>query len=167
MKSLGRWISDTLLESGVLEHAMSRRDYKMRVSGQVNNIIENWCMIRLARKTGHPTLVRCIDHWKDELLTAMSAGVTVMVKSGDKRNMLDDVIEMHFGDIRKGNDPREARENVSKIMKVKMRKEKIISPDIIRDLPGIINDFINEIYIIFNKIKSDDPDTIADYVDGL
>ena len=51
MRSLVEWIGDALLESRIVEQALSRKDFKMKFHHSVDGIIENWGLIKYAEIT--------------------------------------------------------------------------------------------------------------------
>lgn len=164
MKSLGRWITDTLLQSSIMEQAVRRSKFCDRVVSQADNVIENWCMIRWAGMSGDERPTRCIDHWKSELITAMLPLCNCkLVKGMDKRSAVEDAIGEMFGNYHKDRD--EAFEYIYNIIQTKMEKEKChINYDNHDEVESLVNDFINEIDIIFGFIIKSDVDGMKKYI---
>lgn len=53
--------------------AYSKKQFEEWVRGQVDNIVENYILIHIARHSpAYDTMPETIPHWVDELLTAMS-----------------------------------------------------------------------------------------------
>ena len=46
MKSIKEYILDVIQESYIFEMVYNRKEIKQRVEGLINQIIENWCLIK-------------------------------------------------------------------------------------------------------------------------
>lgn len=162
MKNIIEWIGDVLLESRVMEQAVSRRRFKDVARRQIDNIIENWCMILWARRTGDEKYIRCINHWKQEIRSAMVNATRSELKSGDMRNAIIDVFDEKLGDWHR--DRREAMRYVTRAMMKKLDDEGCYfdSNDrgVIEDISGIFIDNINN---IIDVMCDDDYLKLRDY----
>lgn len=79
MRSLVEWLGDALLESRVMEQAVTRSNFKNNARGQIDNLIENWCIIRWARQTGDEKCIRYINHWKLYGLQPRSSSPIILI----------------------------------------------------------------------------------------
>ena len=65
MKSIKEYILDAIQESYIFEIAYDRTEIKKRVEGLINQIIENWCLVKYC--TLYDNENRNKYHWKQEL----------------------------------------------------------------------------------------------------
>ena len=166
MKSLVEWLGDALLESRVMEQAVTRSNFKNNARGQIDNLIENWCIIKWARQTGDEKYVRCINHWKQELRASMNNVSKYELKSGNIRSVINDVFDEKMGDWHKNR--REAMRYVTRVMTKKLDDEGYY---LVSKERGIIDDiaseFIDNIDTIVNIICSDDYEDMREYIYNL
>ena len=166
MKSLVEWLGDALLESRVMEQAVTRSNFKNNARGQIDNLIENWCIIKWARQTGDEKYVGCINHWKRELRASMNNVSKYELKSGNIRSVMNDVFDEKMGDWHKNR--REAMRYVTRVMTKKLDDEGYY---LVSKERGIIDDiaseFIDNIDTIVNIICSDDYEDMREYIHNL
>mgnify|MGYP007004254265 CR=1 FL=1 len=166
MRSLVEWLGDTLLESRIMEQAMTRKDFKMKFHHSIDRIIENWCMIRYAEVTGQEKYSGCINHWKQELRASMNNVSKYELKPGNIRSVINDVFDEKMGDWHKNR--REAMRYVTRVMTKKLDDEGYY---LVSKERGIIDDiaseFIDNIDTIVNVICSDDYEDMREYIYNL
>ena len=164
MKSLVEWLGDALLESRIMEQAMTRKDFKMKFHHSIDRIIENWCMIRYAEVTGQEKYSRCINHWKQELRAAIDPLFRARLKSGDKKSITAEIKDAYFGQY--DTDPWEAYEYVYRTLTDKLDIEG--DNDIrYKDVTLVSNSFIKDIDNIFDMISSDNFSGMRKYIESL
>lgn len=160
MRSLVEWIGDVLLESRIVEQALSRKDFKMKFHHSVDGIIENWGMIKYAEITKQEKYVRCINHWKGELKANVNPLFRMKLKSGSKSSITDEVKNSYF------SDHDEARDYVYKtiIDKLDIEGDDDIRYEVVSE---VTDEFLNNIYNIFDMIASDDFIGMRKYIESL
>ena len=158
MNTLKEFLLESIQKTYIFEMAVSRKDLKNKVDDLINQIIENWCLIKYC--TLYDNNNRNKNHWKKELRAHMLNIFNKQIKGGDsftKFKLIEDVIidklEITTAD------------KVSRLIKGKFRDENI---EIKKD---ICNACIENIYyiieLISNKDTDENLDKIFDYIDNL
>ena len=147
-----------------MEQAVRRSKFCDRVVSQADNVIENWCMIRWAGMSGDERLTRCIDHWKREMISALHPlCMCKLVKGMDKKSSVEDALDEIFGNYHK--DRGEAFEYVYKTAGMKLSDENCqINYDNHDEFESLVNDFIDNVDIIFGFIIKSDVDGMKKYI---
>lgn len=158
MKSIKEYILNVIQESCIFEMAYDRKEIKKRVEGLINQIIENWCLIKYC--TLYDNENKNKYHWKQELKTHLYNIYEMKIKGGNAKTKYNLISEIIY-------DKKEitTSSKISSIIRIKFRKENIIILNDICDL--CIEDLNYIIELISNNENDDNTDKIYDYVEEL
>lgn len=158
MKSIKEYILCVIQESYIFEMAYDRKEIKKRVEGLINQIIENWCLVKYC--TLYDNENRNKYHWKQELKAHLYNIYEMKIKGGNAKTKYNLISEIIY-------DKKEiiTASKISSIIRIKFRKENIIIDNDICNL--CINDLNYIIKLISNDENDDNTDKIYDYVEQL
>ena len=158
MKSIKEYILDVIQESYVFEMAYNRKEIKKRVEALINQIIENWCLIKYCSLYDKNNTNKY--HWKQELKAHLYNIYEMKIKGGDVKTKYNLVSEIIY-------DKKEitTSSKISSIIRIKFRKENIIIHNDICD--SCIENLNYIITLISNNENDDNTDKIYDYVEQL
>lgn len=158
MKSIKEYILDVIQESYIFEMAYDRKEIKKRVEGLVNQIIENWCLIKYCSLYDNNNTNKY--HWKQELKAHLYDIYEMKIKGGNAKTKYNLISEIIY-------DKKEitTSSKISSIIRIKFRKENIVIDNDICDL--CIENLNNIIELISNNENDDNTDKIYDYVEQL
>lgn len=158
MKSIKEYILDVIQESCIFEMAYDRKEIKKRVEGLINQIIENWYLIKYC--TLYDDGNRNKYHWKQELKAHLYNIYEMKIKGGNSNTKYNLISEIIY-------DKREitSSSKISSIIRIKCRKENINIYNNICDL--CIEELTSIIKLISNNETDDNTDKIYDYVEEL
>lgn len=158
MKSIKEYILNVIQESYIFEMAYDRKEIKKRVEGLINQIIENWCLIKYCSLYDNNNINK--HHWKQELKAHLYNIYEMKLKGGNaktKNNLISEIIY----------DKKEitTSSKISSIIRIKFKTENI---SIYNDICDLCIDNLNYIIeLISNNENDDNTDKIYDYVEQL
>lgn len=139
----------------ISEMAMSLSDYKKRVESLMQQILENWCLIRYVSLTGDKQKNK--NHWKTELKAHINNIATIKVKSGNKMNAIFQLWNMYDWDT--------DEQVIARRLATKFETENIpITGPIFAQ---IVSDFKNETKNIAKILTSDSNLEALEYVNSI
>ena len=151
MKSIKEYILDAIQESYIFEMAYDRKEIKKRVEGLINQIIENWCLIKYC--TLYDNENKNKYHWKQELMAHLYNIYEMKLKGGNaktKNNLISEIT---------------TSSKISSIIRIKFRNENI---PIQKDICDLCIENLNYIIeLVSNDENDDNTDKIYDYVEQL
>lgn len=158
MKSIKEYILDAIQESYIFEMAYDRKEIKKRVEGLINQIIENWCLIKYCALYDNEN--RNKYHWKQELNAHLYNIYEMKLKGGNAKTKYNLISEIIY-------DKKEitTSSKISSIVRIKFRNENISIHNDICDL--CIENLNYIIELISNDENDDNTDKIYDYVEQL
>lgn len=158
MRRLIDYILEQLSETIIFEMAYDRKELKKRVEGLLNQIIENWCLVRYCSLYDKDNINK--NHWRKELQNHLFNIFEMNIKGGNYYSKYNLISEIIF-------DKREitTSNKISLIIRNKFRKEGIaiendISEECLENLKSIIE-------LISNKETPENSDKLFDYIDSL
>ena len=141
------------------EMAMSLSEYKKRVENLIQQILENWCLIRYSTITGDKTELK--NHWKIELLAHINNIASLKLKNG---NSLDTKINTLFSLWNKYDlDTDESA--VSQRIFAKFKKEQI--PTNTKEYAMVVDDFKKNIKKITYALTDTSPESVLNYIENI
>lgn len=158
MKAIKEYILDVIQESYVFEMAYNRKEIKKRIEALINQIIENWCLIKYCSLYDKNNTNKY--HWKQELKAHLYNIYEMKIKGGDVKTKYNLVSEIIY-------DKKEitTSSKISSIIRIKFRKENII---IHNDICNSCIENLNYIITLISNDENDDnTDKIYDYVEQL
>ncbi len=161
MKSIKEYILDVIQDSYVFEMAYNRKEIKKRVEALINQIIENWCLIKYCSLYDKNNINKY--HWKQELKAHLYNIYEMKIKGGDAKTKYNLVSEIIY-------DKKEitTSSKISSIIRIKFRKENIIIHSDIYDICDSCIENLNYIITLISNDENDDnTDKIYDYVEQL
>lgn len=158
MKSIKEYILDAIQESYIFEMAYNRKEIKNLVDGLINQIIENWCLVKYC--TLYDNENRNKYHWKQELKTHLYNIYEMKIKGGNAKTKYNLISEIIY-------DKKEitTSSKIASIIRIKFRKENIIIDNDICN--SCIENLKYVIELISNDENDDNTDKIYDYVEKL
>lgn len=158
MKSIKEYIFDVIQESCIFEMAYDRKEIKKRVEALINQIIENWCLIKYCSLYDKTNTNKY--HWKQELKAHLYNIYEMKIKGGNAKTKYNLISEIIYDkkDITTSS-------KISSIIRVKFRTENIIIHNDICD--SCIENLKYIIELISNNENDDNTDKIYDYVEQL
>ena len=158
MKSIKEYLLNVIQESYIFEMAYDRKEIKKRVEGLINQIIENWCLIKYCSLYDNNNTNK--HHWKQELKTHLYNIYEMTLKGGNAKTKYNLISEIIY-------DKKEitTSSKISYIIRIKFRTENIIIHNDICDL--CIDNLNYIIELISNNENDDNTDKIYDYVEQL
>ena len=93
---IGNIVREELQKYVITEMAMSLKDYKNKVESLMQQILENWCLVRYTTITGDKADLK--NHWCLELSAHINNVASMKVKSGDKHKALYSLWNMYDWD---------------------------------------------------------------------
>lgn len=139
----------------ITEMAMSLSDYKKRVEALMQQILENWCLIRYVSLTGDKEEYK--NHWKTELKAHINNIATIKVKSGNKMNAIFQLWNMYDWDT--------DEQTIARRLATKFETENI--PTMGPVFAQIVSDFKNETKKIAKVLTSDSNLDTIEYVNSI
>ena len=158
MKSIKEYILNVIQESYIFEMAYDRKEIKKRVEGLINQIIENWCLIKYCSLYDNNNINK--HHWKQELKAHLYNIYEMKLKGGNVKTKYNLISEIIY-------DKKEitTSSKISSIIRIKFRTENI---SIYNDICDLCIDNLNYIIeLISNNENDDNTDKIYDYVEQL
>lgn len=158
MKSIKEYLLNVIQESYIFEMAYDRKEIKKRVEGLINQIIENWCLIKYCSLYDNNNIYK--HHWKQELKAHLYNIYEMTLKGGNAKTKYNLISEIIY-------DKREitTSSKISSIIRIKFRTENI---SIYNDICDLCIDNLNYIIeLISNNENDDNTDKIYDYVEQL
>lgn len=158
MKSIKEYILNVIQESYIFEMAYDRKEIKKRVEGLINQIIENWCLIKYCSLYDNNNINK--HHWKQELKAHLYNIYELKLKGGNAKTKYNIISEIIY-------DKKEitTSSKISSIIRIKFRTENI---SIYKDICDLCIDNLNYIIeLISNNENDDNTDKIYDYVEQL
>lgn len=149
MKTLNEYIATCQIS----EMATKLSEFNLSVKNIINQIIENWCLVKWCDSHKHnQTSERLRNHWASELKGHMNSIVNVKLKSGRKdktiRKILIDDLELNDDNV------------IANIIRKKFNEEGLS-----KYINNISFECANHITDICN-ILSGNEDTVEDYING-
>ena len=149
------------LISHFLEMAYSKKQFEEWVRGQVDNIVENYILIYIARHSpAYDTMPETIPHWVDELLTAMS--VVIGKEPACSRPAIVKMIHRLL------SEKEEIDHNADVIRRKtwrKMKKERVDQSG--QAYAGAVASLMKSVSRIAELIGGTDPDAIEAFVESI
>lgn len=148
------------------EMAVSRQDFIEKVYDQMQQILENWALLRYYSNNSYKTYSRDINHWKSELSAQINKIVSIDLKnnSKDKRiKAIYDIFEKYpqFSDV----------ETIKKILAKKFVVENILKStdkeDYTDEYIEVCEDWVYELDILKNILYKNDTNIVKSYVSSL
>ena len=158
MKSIKEYILNVIQESYIFEMAYDRKEIKKRVEGLINQIIENWCLVKYCSLYDNNNINK--HHWKQELKAHLYNIYEMKLKGGNAKTKYNLISEIIY-------DKKEitTSSKISSIIRIKFRTENI---NIYKDICDLCIDNLNYIIeLISNNENDDNTDKIYDYVEQL
>ena len=158
MKSIKEYILNVIQESYIFEMTYDRKEIKKRVEGLINQIIENWCLIKYCSLYDNNNINK--HHWKQELKAHLYNIYEMKLKGGNVKTKYNLISEIIY-------DKKEitTSSKISSIIRIKFRTENI---SIYNDICDLCIDNLNYIIeLISNNENDDNTDKIYDYVEQL
>lgn len=152
-------IREELQRYVISEMAMSIKDYKYRVESLMQQILENWCLIRYCSITGEKQELK--NHWKYELKAHINNIASIKLKNGNsylsKQNALYALWNAYDWDT--------DETCISRRLYAKFEKENINTNDIV--FAQIVSEFKNETKNIINILLSTSNMEVSNYVNNI
>ena len=152
-------VREELQKYVITEMAMSLKDYKNRVEALMQQILENWCLIRYCTLTGDKQDLK--NHWKIELRAHINNIASIKLKNGDssvsKQNALYSLWNMYDWDTDESC--------ISRRLYTKFEEEDIPTNDII--FAQIVTDFKNETKSIIKILTSKTNLEVMEYINNI
>ena len=158
MKSIKEYILNVIQESYIFEMAYDRKEIKKRVEGLINQIIENWCLVKYCSLYDNNNINK--HHWKQELKAHLYNIYEMKLKGGNAKTKYNLISEIIY-------DKKEitTSSKISSIIRIKFRTENI---NIYKDICDLCIDNLNYIIeLISNNENDNNTDKIYDYVEQL
>lgn len=158
MMSLKEYILEVISNSYVFEMAYDRKELKKRVESLLNQIIENWCLVRYCSLYDKNNIN--INHWRRELQSHLFNIFEMSIKGGNynsKYNLISEII-FNKREITTSN-------KISLIIRNKFRIEGIVIKSDICE--GCLENLKELISLISNKETPENSDELFDYIDRL
>ena len=141
------------------EMAINLSEYRKKVEDRMQQILENWCLVRYVSLTGDLVLLK--EHWKTELLAHLIYISSLKLKNGDSILSKEKAIYKLWNDFEFDND-----ENViMKRMHVKFKIEKI--PTNTEVYIQIAQDFKNAARDIVSALLAPSRSAIEEYIETI
>lgn len=141
------------------EMAINLSEYRKKVEDRMQQILENWCLVRYVSLTGDRILLK--EHWKTELLAHLIYISSLKLKNGDSILSKEKAIYKLWNDFEFDND-----ENViMKRMHVKFKIEKI--PTNTEVYIQIAQDFKNAARDIVSALLAPSRSAIEEYIETI
>ena len=156
-------IKETITESyqklPLFEYAHSRKDYIMRVSGLLPQILQNWCLVHYCTLISRDTLKK---HWRQELQTHLMNISQIQLKGGNSVKGLTKALREAFDLM----DIFDGQENIDKLVRYKFVEEKIDTSS--QEYTTTINDCYNNLDALIDSIvKCHETNNIEDYLTSI
>ena len=152
-------IREELQKYVITEMAMSIKDYKERVENLMQQILENWCLIRYSTLTGEKQELK--KHWKYELRAHINNIVSIKLKNGNslssKQNALYSLWNIYDWDTDESC--------ISRRLYIKFEKEGIPTNDMV--FAQIVSDFKNETKTIVKILTSSSNIEVLEYINNI
>ena len=152
-------IREELQRYVLTEMAMSIKDYKARVESLMQQILENWCLVRYCTLTGEKDELK--NHWKYELKAHINNIASIKLKNGNsltsKQNALYSLWNMYDWDTDESC--------ISRRLYIKFEKEGI--PTNGEVFAQIVSDFKNETKNIVKLLTSSANIDVIKYVNNI
>ena len=158
MKSIKEYLLNVIQESYIFEMAYDRKEIKKRVEGLINQIIENWCLVKYCSLYDNNNINK--HHWKQELKAHLYNIYEMPLKGGNAKTKYNLISEIIY-------DKKEitTSSKISSIIRIKFRTENI---SIYKDICDLCIDNLKYIIeLISNNENDDNTDKIYDYVEQL
>ena len=158
MKSIKEYLLNVIQESYIFEMAYDRKEIKKRVEGLINQIIENWCLVKYCSLYDNNNINK--HHWKQELKAHLYNIYEMTLKGGNAKTKYNLISEIIY-------DKKEitTSSKISSIIRIKFRTENI---SIYKDICDLCIDNLKYIIeLISNNENDDNTDKIYDYVEQL
>lgn len=143
----------------ITEMAMTLSDYKKKVESLMQQILENWCLIRYVSLTGDKIELK--NHWKNELLTHMNNIASSKIKNGDSLSVKMNAIFYLWNKVDWDTDER----CISQRLFAKFKKENIPTKGEI--FAQIVSDFKNSTKLIAYALVDNSSESILNYIDTI
>jgi hypothetical protein len=161
MINLKEYILEAVQNTYIFEMAHNRKQIKDRVEGLIDQILQNWCLIKYV-KIVNP-LNYNINHWKKELESHIDNIFSMQLKDGNDiakynliNSLLHDTLEINTG------------EDIYLRIRKKFKSEGFTNEDCITI---VCSDCIEELNTIIklmsNKRTNTNQDKIDEYIDKL
>ena len=141
------------------EMALSLSDYKFRVESIMQQILENWCLIRYCTLTGDK--IENKNHWKTELIAHINNIAGLKIKNGNsivtKTNAIFKLWNMYDWDTDESC--------IAQRLFSKFYKENISTKSEVYS--QIVSDFKNETKKLAYALTDTSPDSIVEYVNNI
>lgn len=152
-------IREELQKYVITEMAMSTKDYKKRVESLMQQILENWCLIRYCTLSGERQDLK--KHWMYELRAHINNIVSIKLKNGNseisKRNALYSLWNMYDWDTDESC--------IAQRLYVKFEKEGI--PTNGKVFAQVVSDFKNETKNIVKILINSSNTEVFEYINGI
>ena len=137
------------------EMAFDRKEIMDEAKGQLMPLLKHWILVRYAvlNEPRHP----CLEHWKDELVSALwNVGMMDLKKGNSRETVKKAINEMYFTKMQLQN--KSFNRQIAKLCE----KERIAL-----DIHEYDAAFKNELPAIVNVMASGDYDAVWVYVDSI
>ena len=158
MTNIKEYILEKLQNTLVFEMAYSRKELKNSFDCILDQIIENWCLVKYC--TLYDNENKNKYHWKQELKAHLYNIYEMKIKGGNAKTKYNLIYEIIY-------DKKEitASSKIASIIRIKFRTENIIINNDICD--SCIENLKYVIELISNDETDDNTDKIYDYVEQL
>lgn len=153
--AISRIIREELQKYVITEMAMPLKDYKSRVEFLMQQILENWCLVRYATISGDKTEWK--KHWSMELAAHINNVASMKVKNGDKQKALYSLWNMYDWDTDESC--------IARRLITKFEIENLPTAGPI--FAQIVSDFKNETTNLVKILTSDFDSEVAEYIKNI
>jgi hypothetical protein len=157
--SISSIVREELQKYLITEMAMSSKDYKKRVESLMQQILENWCLIRYTTLTNDKLEYR--NYWSSELKAHLNNIASLKLKNGDSSEQKEKIIYSLWNMYDWDTDER----CISQRLFTKFETENL--PTYGNTFAQIITDFKNETKNIVNILISKSSVDISNYVKNI
>lgn len=156
---LEKVIREELQKYIITEMALSLSDYKKRVEDRIQQILENWCLIRYVTITGDKEMLK--NHWKKELLAQLNYIGAMKVKNGDSSSTKLKAVYQIWNMFDLDTDERCIAQRL--YTKFKGENINIKSPEFAQ----VVSDFKDNIKLISYAMLETSPENLQEFVDEI
>ena len=153
--AISRIIREELQKYVITEMAIPLKDYKNKVESLMQQILENWCLVRYSTISGDKTEWK--KHWSMELAAHINNVASMKVKNGDKQKALYSLWNMYDWDTDESC--------IAQRLWTKFYKENI--PTEGEYFAQVVSDFKNETKKLIKILASGYPTEVKEYINNI
>ena len=156
---LEKVVREELQKYIITEMALSLSDYKKRVEDRLQQVLENWCLIRYVTITGDKERLK--NHWKKELLAQLNYIGAMKLKNGDSSSTKLKVVYQIWNMFDLDTDER----CIAQRLYTKFREENIDTKSEV--FAQVVKDFKNSIKLISYAMLDTSSENLQNFVDEI